>query len=544
MWFSAVARAADLRLLAGLWGEDAWRHTGHGGNSGVYRPLALATLVGESLVHHGAAWALHLTNVLLHVATTVLLGALLAALVQGARPRAAAPPGPWVSLAPWCAAAVFGVHPLHTEAVDSIFNRSEILATLGVVGALWAVWAHRRARPLLAWGLAAGCYLVALFSKESGVTLPLLVVLVVGLLAPEPWRQRARSLAPVVTLAAPLALYLSMRERAIPWPALGASRLEVYLGTETWAQRLRVVASTTFDAWKLLVWPHPLRCFYEVGEGRGLALTVPVHAAIVGVAVALRRFPALLAGVLGFYAAILPSTRLVTDLSRVVQEFGERYVYLPSALLAVPLAFGLARLADRWGPRALLATTAVLCALLGALTFARNRDWHGNVALFSAECAVDPDGPRGTIALARAFLAAPPAPAGPAFCRRYLARHPERVEVSEICGQIYERAGLAADEEATLRRLWAYEGSARALLALARAHDRAGDRALAALEFEIALAGGLDPSARHLRLGEAIARRLPARREAARAEFVAADPSSGVAREWIRRLDAGAELPP
>jgi hypothetical protein len=47
-------------------------------------------------------------------------------------------------------AAVFGVHPMHTEVVNSIFNRSIMLAALGVTAGLWWLMRYLESKPLLA----------------------------------------------------------------------------------------------------------------------------------------------------------------------------------------------------------------------------------------------------------------------------------------------------------------------------------------------------------------------------------------------------------
>jgi hypothetical protein len=83
--------------------------------------------------------------------------------------RTTTEPGPASDLYTLLAALVFAVHPVNTEVVNSIFNRSEMLVTLAGVGGLWW-WLHfLRSRPARAWsGLALG-YLLALFSKESAM---------------------------------------------------------------------------------------------------------------------------------------------------------------------------------------------------------------------------------------------------------------------------------------------------------------------------------------------------------------------------------------
>ena len=49
------------------------------------------------------------------------------------------------------AALVFAVHPIHTEVVNSIFNRSEMLVSLGVAGGLWWFLPTVDKQPWKAW---------------------------------------------------------------------------------------------------------------------------------------------------------------------------------------------------------------------------------------------------------------------------------------------------------------------------------------------------------------------------------------------------------
>src|SRR5262249_32522018 len=142
-----------------------------------------------------------------HVAATLVLFALLAAL--GAAPLAAA-----------LAALVFGVHPIHTEAVDVAFNRSEILACLGTVGAVGWLWSPVERDHTRASTGAGVIFFVALLSRESAVSLPVIVLLALVLLRPSALRPegvtRARAwLVPLAALALPLLAYLALRQAVI-----------------------------------------------------------------------------------------------------------------------------------------------------------------------------------------------------------------------------------------------------------------------------------------------------------------------------------------
>src|SRR5262249_21281644 len=140
-------RFGGVETIPSLFGHAA--RSGAGGNPRLYRPLAMATLALDRSFFGGQPSAYHHTSVVLHVGATLVLFGLLAALGTGAP-------------AAFMAALLFGLHPIHTEVVDLAFNRSEILATLGVVGALWWLVAHERSRPVLAWTVAAVLYLAAL----------------------------------------------------------------------------------------------------------------------------------------------------------------------------------------------------------------------------------------------------------------------------------------------------------------------------------------------------------------------------------------------
>ena len=171
---------------------------------------------------------------------------------------------------------IFGVHPIHTEAVDVAFNRSEILACLGVVGALWWVWHWMGRDRRIAWAGAAAIFLLALLSRESAVSLPVVLVLALVLLPTAGVHgSRARGLLAVVALAAPLALYLWMRQVVVGEPAGGILRsigADGIGGAEAPLHRLSLVAATVRDYWRMIVWPWPLRASYEDYVLHGVAL--------------------------------------------------------------------------------------------------------------------------------------------------------------------------------------------------------------------------------------------------------------------------------
>lgn len=111
----------------------------------------------------------HRTNVALHVANGVLVGAVAAALIPG-------------SAAVW-AAGVYLLHPLNSAAASYVSARTDLLLTLCVLLAL--LGAVRGWWPLLALGLVG-----AAVSKEVGLVAVPLVWLTLWWWKPEAWRTR------------------------------------------------------------------------------------------------------------------------------------------------------------------------------------------------------------------------------------------------------------------------------------------------------------------------------------------------------------------
>jgi len=92
----------------------------------------------------------------------------------------------------FAAAALFAVHPVHTEAVDWISALPDIGCAVFVLAALLLfLLAYRTASPLswtkwLAWSLSLSCFACALLWKETAAVSPLLVVAYVFLFSPAP----------------------------------------------------------------------------------------------------------------------------------------------------------------------------------------------------------------------------------------------------------------------------------------------------------------------------------------------------------------------
>ncbi len=515
-----------------LFREDAWPARREA--TSPYRPLAWLSFVADDIAHPGDRAAYHRTSIALHVGATLLVYALALALL---RHRAKSGAAPRHRLAAAGAALLFGVHPVHTDAVDSVFNRSEVLATAAVLGALALFVTGFERRPRRTVVTCALLYLAGLFCKESAATLPALLALAGAFLlrdvAP---RERARRLLPLLWLLAPLAIYLAARGamRSAGAPSVAA--------VGTFADAVALALTAFRDSAALLVWPSPLRAVRTDYVAEAVPVAVLFAA---GYGAALWKLRARAAGVaLGlalFAVALAPTTRIFTRLAG-AQPMAERYVYLPSAGAAVAVAFGLAWALRRFGSGRPAVAVAAVAALFAMQTRARNEVWHAELALFRAEVDARPDNADALRLFSATWLAGGHAAELVTYCRARVADPlPGAGGFFVTCGLAAQ--GLGREDDAELFHRRANEVGATAITRYTYARVLARRRRLddAAEQYRLAVAAERDPVRQHWLRAEEILKCEPARLDEALVEIDAAlriDPAFQIAQDLRRRIVA------
>ena len=174
------------------------------------------------------------------------------------------------------AAMIFGVHPIHTEVVNSIFNRSSIFAALGIGSGLWWLLKYLESRPLIAWlGIWLVCW-PTFFSRETGIVLPVLAVAVVWLFMSGNWKEKLHRCLPAISMVIPMLVYLVMRanasyqgqtsaveaavvEAAVVEAAVHEEQIGTLAATSQFSfEPLLTLAGVWLEALRLSVWPNPL----------------------------------------------------------------------------------------------------------------------------------------------------------------------------------------------------------------------------------------------------------------------------------------------
>ncbi|MBC7788503.1 MAG: hypothetical protein H7Z74_01045 [Anaerolineae bacterium] len=385
--------------LSGVWKAFASPYWPLPNTGGQYRPLAIASFAIDWAASGGAAWWMHAVNMLWHAAASVAVYMLAAEL-----------------LAPAAALAVgllFGVHPVHVEAVANVVGRLEpMVAFFGVS----AILAHRRGSR---W--APALFMLALLSKESGIVVLGLFIAHDLLLVKRPlpgaredagaqiktaprwldfFRDR-RALygwyAGVVCVWA-AALFAVFRERYFSVPAT------TFIGAST-GERLLTVATIVPHYVRLLLAPLDLSADYyprviELVSGvTPSALLGLVLALALGIAVrrAWRPAPELAFGLLWVPIALSPVSNVFFASGVAVAE---RTLYLPSigAMLALGWVF---QLTARQNMRPAILFSAAVMMLFAVRTWTRTPAWHDDKTYVLTLLRDHPESYRGHLVAGR-----------------------------------------------------------------------------------------------------------------------------------------------
>lgn len=353
------------------------------------RPLNKLTYWAQLKLNKGDMPAYHLVNISLHVLASLLLFFLLKRLLEqyadtdpSRSPNAGAIPA-------LAGALLFALHPIHTQAVNYTFARSEILCAIFVFGAL-LVHSMRGAKNYgYGRAIGVGCLLLlAIASKERAfMFLPCLVLFDIIVRKTETWQERNyrwyRLVLPVslVVIAGLINFYIGFKEQH--QGAIGEGQ-EVpgfipYFWTEM-VVRLHYL--------KLYLWPSDLSFDYHFPLRE--QLTDPVLLGAVGAHVAgllavlflARRQPLIAFAMCWFFLLLLPTS----GVAPAVILMHEHWIYIPSfgifLIVAVLLRGVIVRIGSAGMRKALYAGFLGLCVFLGFVSHQRNEVWHEPLTLW------------------------------------------------------------------------------------------------------------------------------------------------------------------
>jgi len=361
----------------------------YGGNKGItnyYRPVMLLEYLLCFRLSGPRATLFHAVNVFAHAAVVIVM---FKTTERMFKKRALA----------FAAAALFALHPIHTEPVAWIAAVPDLQVSLFYFLTFWIFLGL--ARPdrgrLLLWQFGMGtAFFLALLSKEVSVTLPLLATAYEHLYREDRqrthWKQKVSRYGLLWALNVFYMLFRIQMLGAfgLVHPTRDMAYPEVFISA---------FALIGQYLWKFM-WPISLCAYYVFHED--LATRLPSIAWGMGAIFFLmalflilwKRARPISFGLLWFLATLAP---VLNPRWMPANVFSERYLYLPSAGLCWVAMWAFTSLSEitadrakawRWGLVTAMATLSALCV---TRIVTRNRDWHDDETLYTRTLALSPD---------------------------------------------------------------------------------------------------------------------------------------------------------
>ena len=395
-------------VLAGLrWSGIVWAFTSN--TEANWHPITWLSLMLDASIGGASPGVFHTTNLVLHVANSVVLFLLLRRMTDRR----------WESAA---VAALFAVHPLHVESVAWVAERKDVLSTLFwfLTTGAWVGWTAAPSAGRYA--AVLGLFALGLMSKPMLVSLPLTLLLFdvwpLGRMTRDAVARSIVEKLPLFALAAASALVTLLVQRpamqvleAVPFPARVANAL------------ISIVAYAG-----QMLWPAGLSAIYPYPRA-GIPLWQPIGAAIVVVGASLAAFrarerrPWITVGWFFYLLTLLPVLGLVQV---GFQARADRFTYVPFVGLFIVVAWGApevlrsigAQRPAAGGRRArtrrrapavadhapiLAWVAAIVIAVLSIRTWQQIGHWRTSVDLFTHAIRVTSDNAHAQYNLASAY---------------------------------------------------------------------------------------------------------------------------------------------
>ena len=342
-----------------------------------WNPLTWISLGIDHALFGLDPWGYHLTNVLLHGATTLAVVLLVGTLFSRA----------WnafdgrVLVAAVVAGMIFAVHPLHVESVAWVSERKDVLFGLFYVVALLFYLRftehHRRAD----YFASLGAFALALLAKPMAVSLPLvLVILDVYLLGRFSKPGGIHVIVEKIPFVA-LGIASSVVTIMAQWHG-GAVARHIGLGERLWIAERAFGFYLAKTAWPTNLVPmYPLESQFSPWRWDYLLSLALVLGASLTAVVLRRRVPLVSALWAAYVAMLLPAVSIVLG----EQAAADRHMYLPLLVPAIGIAVAVVHVwqAGRKFQIAALAAAIVTAVALSVLTARQIGVWRDTRALWT-----------------------------------------------------------------------------------------------------------------------------------------------------------------
>jgi protein O-mannosyl-transferase len=327
----------------------------------------------------------HLTNLVFHVANTLLLFIVLKQTTQRFWPSA-------------FVAALFAIHPLHVESVAWVSERKDVLSTFFW---LFTTWAYVRfvSRPkIVSYLLVIVFFALGLMSKPMLVTLPFVLLLLdywpLGRFSPKRGKASSKySLSYLLIEKVPLfamalascivTFVVQKKSGAMEWEHYGL------------LIRLANASISYLQYINKMIWPARLASFCpHAGQNISILYAVVSAGFLLAVTMLIFRFAKerryLVVGWLWYLGTLVPVIGLIQVGA---QAMADRYTYVTLTGLFIIVAWGMPDLLAKWQYKKTTLTLSALLVIsaLSICTHFQLRYWQNSITLFQHDLDVTKD---------------------------------------------------------------------------------------------------------------------------------------------------------
>jgi hypothetical protein len=330
--------------------------------AGNWAPVTMLSHMLDCELFGMSAGMHHLTNVLFHLAASLLLFASLRR-ATGMR---------WPSA---FVAFLFALHPLHVESVAWVAERKDVLSAFFCFLSLYAYVRYAEAPDVRRYLLFAAPFAIGLMAKSMLVTFPFALVLF------DIWPLRRAEFPRVLWEKIPL-LCLSIGASVVTYLVQGTSGAFSVLAPGLRIENALVSYVTYIGN---LFWPSRLAMFYMFPDT--LPIWQPACALLVllGISAAAiytwRTRPYIFSGWFWYLGTLVPVIGLVQVGA---QSHADRYTYIPMVGLSWILAWGAVDVVAAWPQTKTMVVGAigVFCTACMTLAWVQTSYWQDGVTLF------------------------------------------------------------------------------------------------------------------------------------------------------------------
>ena len=395
----------------------------------LWHPLIWLSLMFDYQLYGLNPGGYHLTNLILHILSTLLLFWLFNRMTGDV----------WKSA---FVAALFAFHPLHVESVAWIAERKDVLSAFFWMLTL-CLYVYYTEKPLIRrYLLVVFSFVCALMSKPMVVTLPLIMIFL------DYW---------------PLNRFESKKGNLFLWQLrektfffiLSAVLVIITFyspnDTDTSAKVFSLISRlanvpVAFITYLIKTfWPHDMAIFYPFTEHLpiwqvlGSSLLIIAISAIV--IVMAKRFPYLFVGWLWFSITIAPVIGIIQISLSTPYAIADRYHYLPSIGIATMLAWGIPSFIKSEKTKKILFSTAIIfIIILAFLTWKQCGYWKNSATLFSHALQVTKNNYLAHASLGLALF-------GEGKINEALYHYNEAIRISPYYADAYNNRGIIYDNK-------------------------------------------------------------------------------------------------